>query len=358
MNWLANRSRSLIGVAVDSRCLKAVQLLGASAGRRSARASASAARLAAAIRLPRVAVGDTVSRAEVAELCGAMARQGFAGTRIVLGVPETKIVTGILELPPRASGAPLADIARLELASMNGYDAAQAETVSWDLPPSPRLKNATQAMAVSCRHADAEALIEVFEGAGLQVVALDSPVHALVRACRPRVSPTGLTGILELEWDSAVLILLLRGVVIYRWSMAEASVRHLVKALGAGLSLDEAVAEPLLADVGLVPPADVDAALAEAVAASIRKHLDRVVESIASPLQYAGQQYPGTSVDNLLVVGGGAAIPGVAGYLQSRVAGQVKVIGPADLLTCPPALAEKSHDPALVGAVGLAQFEG
>jgi Tfp pilus assembly PilM family ATPase len=354
--------RSLIGVDSGGRFLKAVQLVRTSGG----------GRMVAAVRLPKSTPGAVTCRADVDLFCGAMARQGFTGSRVVLAVPQDKIVTGILELPPRASGAPLADIARLELASMNNYDAQQAETVSWDLPPSPRVKNVTQAMAVACRHADAEELIELFESAGLQVAALDSPMHAVVRACRPLLSATGITGILELEWDWAVLVLLYRGTVIYRWSMSEASVRNLVRTMAAGLSIDESVAAPLLMEVGLAPQESRNAAVGDAVAVSIRKHLDAVAESIGSPILYAGQQYPAASVDSILMVGSGAAIPGAADYLQTRVAGSVKAIGPADLVACaaplagPTSVSEtgaaaraggKAHDPSLVSAIGLARFE-
>ena len=355
MNWFSGNGRSLIGVDSGGRFVKAVQLVRGSGGWR----------LGAALRLPKSVSGEAgdqaacgeLSRDEVAQLCGALARQGFIDTRIVLAVPEDKIVTGILELPPRASGAPLADIARLELASMNGYDAQQAETVSWDLPPSPHVARATQAMAVACRHADAEAMIEIYEGAGLQVVALDSRLHAIVRACRPHVSPAGITGILELEWDGAVLILLYRGVVIYRWSVGDAAVRHLSKTMADGLGVDEATVVPLMMDVGLSGRQDVESSLRDAVAGFIRKHVSFLAESIVSPLLYAGQQYPGSSVDNLLVVGHGAAIPGAALHLQSHLAGSVKTIVPADLVQCPDPMAARSRDPSLVSVVGLAQFE-
>jgi len=382
---LSVNRQSLIGVDTCGRFIRAVQLARTSGWlpRRGGAASPECGwRLAAVTRLPKSVQGEAVDRADVAQLCRSLARQGFSGTRISLAIPEDKIVTGILDLPPRASGAPLADIARLELASMNNYDAQAAETVSWDLPPSPRTKDATQAMAVACRHTDAEAMIEIFEGAGLQVAALDSRLHAVVRACssglvlgaegRPLVSATGITGILDLEWEWAVMILLYKGTVIYRWSMGEAAVSHLSKAMAVGLGVDETMVEPLMmaagssdvvahgpapsAAVGACAAADVDAPLREAEAGFIRKHADSIAESIASPLLYAGQQYPGSSVDSLLVVGPGAAIPGVVQHLASHVTCSVKAVAPADLVGCPGPLAEKSRDPSLVSAVGLAEF--
>jgi Tfp pilus assembly PilM family ATPase len=350
-------SRSMIGIDCDGRFIRAVQLAAPSRLRRG-RVEPARPRLVAALRVPREVGGAAITRAEVSRFSGAMVRQGFSlGTRIVLAIPDDKIVAGILELPPRTSGAPLAQIARAELASMHDYDPGQAETVSWDLPPSKRVKNATQAMAVACRHTDAESLLEVFEGAGLQIEALDSRLHAIVRACRPLASPTGITAILELEWDWAVLVLLYQGVVIYRWSMAEAAVCRLTKTLAAGLKLDENMVSPLLTDVGLAPQSCFDAAVCDVLGTSIRKHLDAAAESMQSPILYAAQQFPGASVARLLVTGHGAAIPGAADHLRLRMATEVKTVVPADLVEPSAHLAEKSRDPSLVGVVGLAEFE-
>jgi hypothetical protein len=167
-----------------------------------------------------------------------------------------------------------------------GYDPAAAETVSWDLPPSPRAKHAGHALGVACRHADAEAVLDVWEGTGLNVVVLDSRLHAIVRACRPLVAAAGITAIFDVEWDRAVLILMQQGTVIYRWMMPDAAIQPLAQLLTDSLSLEEEMAGWLVAEVGLVPPDSAEASLYSCVEALIKGRLDATAHGMRSPSLY------------------------------------------------------------------------
>jgi len=338
-----------IGVDFDGRFVRAAQLAG----------GPGAWRLAAALHLPRVLPGTTFDAREVEQLAGALGRQGFEGRRIVLAVPEEKMVTGVLELPPRASGAPVDDIARTELANMHSFDPQTAEMACWDLPASSRQKDVTQAMAVACRHADAEALLDVFEEAGLEVQALDSRLHALVRGCQPALPATGKAAVLEWSQERAMLILLYEGTVIYKWVMAEASVGQLAAALGEGLHVEADAVDYLLAEVGLAPrdgEAWADAAALDAVAVLIRKHLDVLADAMQAPLTYSTQLYCGTSLDQVVLVGQGATVPGAGDYLQSRLGVGVRTVAPSDVVVCPETIGPRAADPAMIAALGLSQF--
>jgi Tfp pilus assembly PilM family ATPase len=353
---ILGRSRlSPIGIDLDGRSIRAAQLYLTPGDSRGASHGAGG-RLTAATCLPRQSPGEEIAPAEIADLAGVLARQGFRGNRVILAVPEEKLVSGILELPPRSSGAPLEEIARTELAVLHGYDPAAAETVSWDLPPSPRTKHASHALGVACRHADAEAVLDVWEGTGLNVVVLDSRLHAIVRACQPLVAAAGITAILDVEWDRAVLILMQQGTVIYRWMMPDAAIQPLAQLLTDSLSLEEEMAGWLVAEVGLVPPDSAEAALYSCVEALIKGRLDAMAHGMRSPLAYAAQLYPGSTLSRLLLVGPGAGIPGAAAYLQQVLGAGVRSVTPADVVPCSPTLGQRARDPALTAAVGLAQF--
>ncbi|MBM4018483.1 MAG: hypothetical protein FJ288_09190 [Planctomycetes bacterium] len=339
------RRESFIGVDLEGRAVRAAQLRPAGRGWS----------LGAALVMPRAAADTPLQRAEVEALRGALLRQGFRGRRIVVAVPEDKLVTGVLELPPRSSGAPLDDIARTELANMHGYDLQAAEAVSWDLPQSSR-RGTTQAMGVACRHADAEAVLAAFDGSGLQVQALDARLAAVARACGPVLSPDGITAVLDLEWTGAMLLLVHQATVFYKRTVSEGALKQLVKALMEGLGVDEDAVFLLLAEVGLAPRAAEHAAHAEAIAPAISKYLDSLVSALRTPLGYAVAQYPGAAVAGLLLVGHGAGIPGAAACLQERLEMDVRAVAPADLVQGPTSLAPKARDPALVAAVGLAEF--
>jgi type IV pilus assembly protein PilM len=284
-----------------------------------------------------------------------MRRQGFRGDRVVVVVPEDKLVTGMLELPPRTSGAPLDEIARAELARMHSYNPQEAEAIYWDLPVQTRRAGA-QAMAVACRHADAETVLAAFEDSGLEPVALEGRLHALLRGCRPVLSGAGTTAILDLEWGWSMLILTHQGTVVYRRIMPEAAVEHLFQTLRERLAMDEALVQHLIREVGLEPRAAEGNSCAEALAPAILAYLDTVAASVRSPFAYVAQQYQGSSVERLLVTGGGAGIPGLAANLSSRLGIEVRTVSPADVVTCPAQIAAKGRDPSYTLAVGSAQF--
>ena len=353
MIWSTQRHPSLIGVVIDSRFLRAVQL-GRAAGRW---------RLEAALCLPRMKPGASLDGQDVAQLAGALARQGFRGRQIVLAVPEDTLVTDILELPPRGSGAPLEEIARAELAHRHGYDPQAAEMACWDLPPVSRAKAPTQAMAVACRHADAEVLLEVFERTDLEVAALDTHLHALVRVCRPAPSEAGISAIMDVEWDWAALVLLYRGTIVYRAMIPEAAVGRLAQALSERLHLEADVASGLLFDVGMsiLPPVNhrgpnTATAPDDAVSAFLGQHFDKVAAAMRPPFAYCCRQYGGEAAEDLLVTGHGAAVHGAGESLQARLGVSVRTIAPRDVAQCPPTLGAKADDPSLVVPIGLAQY--
>ena len=345
MGLLARHRDSLIGIDMESRTVRAAQLV------RRGRAWS----LKAALALPRMATGAALQRAEVEQLAGALLRLGFGGHRVVVGMPEDRILTGVLELPPKTSGAPLQEIARTELAAMHGYDIQAAEAVCWDLPPSAR-RGSTQAMGVACRHADAETVLEAFDRSGFDVVALDSRLHALARVCAALLPQTGIAAILDLEWRHTLLLLVYQGTVIYKRTMTEQPLCQLAEALMRGLDLEEDSVVYLLTEVGLAPQTQDLAGQAETIRPLVTKHLDSVAASLQSPFAYATSQYAGTTLDTLLVTGHGAAIPGAAEHLRSRLGVTVRVVRPADVTQCPASLGGKAQDPSLVVPIGLAWF--
>jgi len=349
---LVTGRRSPIGIDFDGRFMRAVQLVKTRDGWR----------LEAAVSAPRMFPDVPMDEREVGEFRQILRRQNFKGARTVLAVPEEKLVADLLELPPRSSGAPVDQIARTELATMHGYDPGEAEASCWDLPPSARAKDMTQVMAVACRHADAEALLDAFESAGLVVGALNSRLHAIVRAIRPMLWTEGMMAVLDFGWDSALLLLMHQGTVIYRRMMREAGVRLLLQAISKNLDLEDDAADYLMADVGLAPdPEEVghEAPSFEDVTTLIGKHLEVVVEAMQSAFSYAAQLYPdATAVEYVLLTGQGSGIPGFYETLLKRLGMSVRVTAPGDVLEGPSTREGPPGNPSLTVATGLAQYAG
>jgi len=349
MIWPVGNAYSAIGVSYDSRFVTAVQL-----ARRG-----QLWRLAAAGCMPRVSASADMDGQEAALVRGMLMRQGFKGNDVVLALPVEKLRTGVLDLPLRGSGAPVDDIAVGELARMHGYDPGAAETVCWDLPASSRAQDVTHALAVACRHADAEAILDAFQGAGLKVVALDSRLNAVIRACRAMVSASGISAILELGWDWAMLGLLYQGVIIYQRIMPEGGVRQLAEAMARRLNLEADSVDYIITDVGLGTKAQegqADLDSFETAISMIKSYVESTIAELNAPFSYALRQYAGSTVDRILVTGYGAAIPGVMDHIRSKLEFDLQMVTPADVVQCPTPLPGRSDHPLLTAAVGLAQF--
>ena len=60
----------------------------------------------------------------------------------------------------------------------------------------------------------------------------------------------------------------------------------------------------------------------------------------------------------LLLIGGGAGIPGLSQYFHSTLGVEVRSVAPGDLVENSPRVSTKVGHPAMTVAVGLAMFSG
>lgn len=340
------RLRSPIGIDAGSHTIKAVQV-----------SLAPGRKLHACTTLRRTNDGP-ITHEEAVSLSQLLARQGFAGREVVLAVPWTTLITSILDLPPRSSGAPIEQLARMELARMHKCDPGGFEMASWELPPSSRRGAGTPVMVAACPHNDADTLIDAFEDAGLRVAALDVGTLASARACidRPALSQ-GLHALMDLGHSAARLALIHQGACIYARAVPESAVAALHARINASLEVDPSVTEYLIEDVGLDPAGQQDQpnqrALHEARAA-IADYAAGLVRELNLSLAYASHRYPDVQADDLIIHGGGAMIPGIADHL-SRIAGlNVHVAEVSRAVDVPDRLASRAAKASLMVALGLA----
>lgn len=365
------RRRSPIGLDVGAKRVKAIQL--------EAGDVAGTWRVVAAATAPRAGAGATgalLTAGEAAAIADLLYRAGFEGRRIVMSAPSASVVQSVLDLPPRASQAPVEQIARLELARAHRSDPETFEMGCWDLPAPQRPggqgpSKGTHLMAIALPHAAAAALLDPFEACGLQADALDIAPCALHRACAAVVAPPGaITGILDIGWDAAVLSLLHRGVVVYQRSLGEAGTGQLHAVVARRLELEPDVIEFLLTELGLTieraearkasgpsgaePTLDPD--LIEDARRLVTTHADSLAGELRVSFTYATHQYPDAVVGKLLLAGGGAAMPGLADHLGTILGIPTTPVSPSDLAECDVDVLALCGSPAMTAAMGLAMY--
>ena len=369
-------ARTPIGVDVGARAVKAVQLKPLPDNRWAVAAAASIPRSLAedaTLAGPQsAAVTPPLAESEVERLHDVLGRQGFRGSALVLAIPSSRLLSASLELPPRASNAPVDSIARGEFARAHKLPLEEPnfEFAHWELPAAARGGKTSQAMAVGCTHADADALLRPFDADGLDVVALDVEAWALARACGPLAAPAGrVTALLDMGWNACRLVVVHHRTVCYTRLLTDAALRHLHRAVGQHLGLEPEITRHVLEDASLWNAAG-DGGAADAKpeggagesspAADVRRivwaHFDAMVAELRISFSYAAHQYPDAPLQRLLLSGGGAMIPGAAEYLEAALGVEARVARPADVAACPAGVAPASVAATSMTALGLALF--
>ncbi len=339
---------SPIGVSFNERFIKAAQLV----------RTDDNWRLSSAVSIPRTSGTGPIGLAEAKWLRSVLARQRFKGNKMVLAVPQDKFLSGVLELPPHQTGVPFGQIVDAELSRLHGVSPGTVETGFWDLPAT-KGKNGTDVLAVACTHETSEEIIDIFESAGIDLAALDSPIHALVRACESLFADDGITIILDMDWQWTSLALIGQGQIVYQRVIEQVGLAQLSGSLAQRLEIDDQAVDFMLSEVGLGGNKENSGEaenFSDLIGPAIKSHLDLILEDLEAPISYVGRLCSGQKGEVILLSGQGATIPGVAEYLHSQSDMSVRLACPTYVIECPPSLGDRSGDPSLTSAVGLCQF--
>jgi type IV pilus assembly protein PilM len=334
----SRRHRGPIGIDLGGRTIRAVQLSGRPGHWRTE----------AVAEVPRRADSDLPT--EALRLAGVLGRQGFTGQSAVLAVPDAALLTAILDLPPRSSGAPVEQIALAELARAHRREPATLEMACWDLPAPARPGDTVQVMAAACAHTDAGTILDAFENAGFEVRALDVRALAVARACRALWAPgDSMTAVLDIGWESVLLSVVGGDVVVYERLLEACDLHRLHAMLVEREGLPSELAEQILADGGAAPSDSVGDILTEARHA-IENHAQTLSEQLSLSLSYTAHRYPGRPVGAILLTGEGGGMPGLDAMLSTRLEAPARAVTAADLADRAP------KNAALIGALGLAAW--
>jgi len=354
------RSRlSPIGLDIGDRCVRAAQLR----FDRRERSSGTTTSIAALARLarPHGVSSDELNPRHLSDMFHTLERQGFAGDDYVIAVPQRQLLSGVLEVPPRTSGAPIDVICRNELARTHRLEPDQIEAAWWELPPPPvgtrGETECAQALAVGCRTTDAEHWVEAFRDAGANICAIDARGPALARAVAARaLDAPALTAVLEWSWESALIVVARAGMIVYERHLPESGLAAAHAEMGRKLSIDADAAAHIIEQVGLGEAAGELAEEPELIGQAQRiigEQIDSLVLEIRASTAYAGRRL-GNEVGRLIVCGDGASVPEAMPRLGRRVEMPTELADPASLFESSPPMPTVQRAPSLAAALGLA----
>jgi type IV pilus assembly protein PilM len=345
-------SRTAIGMDVGTRSIKMAQLS----------LSGDTPQIVGLSMLPRTRMVEQIDTEEIRAMKRILRRQGFHGHDLVLAVPDEGLLRGVFHVPQRVSGAPVAQIGRMELSRVHNVMPDSFEMLCWDPPDPGRSKSAAQTMAVGCLHETAEAFIDLFEGAGFNVGALDLRIAAAARACMTlAVPPPALTSILDIGWDSTKLLLVCGDTVVYERPFRNKCLTKLRARLGETFGITEEAADQVINAIGFEEDSEVgelDSEFVGVIRRMLRKHFDLMLEELEASFDYANYRYPGEGAKRLLLIGGGARISGLSQYFHNTLGVEVQAVAPGDIVAGSSQIFTQVGHPALTVAVGLAMFTG
>ena len=144
--------------------------------------------------------------------------------------------------------------------------------------------------------------------------------------------------------------------MVYERKLVKCSIQTVVESLIKDLKLHRERAEDLVRQVGLATEcSDIgDKTLAE-VNRAVGAYGDSLVKEMRIPLSYLTNQYPDAAPETLLLVGGGARIPGLLERLDSVLEFYVQTVRSGDIAGCSPEI-ERTFGSSLASAAGLGQF--
>lgn len=354
--WFRSRL-SPIGLDVRSQAIHAAQLCADADGGWSLRAAAS---------VPRLEPGTELSVREAQRMMGVLERRGFEGGRFVVTPPDRGVLSALLELPPANSGAPIDQIAAIEVGRTLKRDPSTFEMAYWTVPSPPRGSEGVHAMAVACPHGASMELLNVLESVGAEVVAIDVRAWALARACGR--SAWRLTGVVELGWASGRLVLVHEGRVVYERVLEEWSLRTLFESMANVLEMDAGNVRAMLDATEFSEPSPDRRSGGDPLTAA-RRCLKSAIETLAKEItvsfryiahRFANDAGPG-EVGGVHVCGPGASLPGLVAELTERIGVKVEQASPATLVRVPggefPGRLGLVGGPELVAALGLAMWK-
>jgi len=349
---MSRSAPTVIGIDVGRHTIKAAQLL----------AQGGQYRIFALTLLPRPQPEKEIVAADALAIKNAMKRHGFRGNAIAIAAPEHILLQAALEVPAKVAGAPAEQVIRMELSRLQNVAPDSFEMAYWELKTPNNPRPMTPTLAVGCPHAAANALLDLFEGAGFRVAALDVRSAAVARACGPLLLPAPqITAIVDLGWRSTSVLFVCGPSLIYERSVPGAPVGDLTAKFTEVFAIEPASAYQIIGTIGPgddQPAGPYDPESLDVIRKHVRAHFDKLLEELRVPLSYANHQFPGEGVQRLLLIGGGAGVPGLAAYFAAGLGLEVKRAAPSDLVASPPELLAKAGNPAQTCAVGLAQFGG
>lgn len=313
---MANMFRSVVGLDIGASAVKAIVLRG---GLRALQVDQ-----ATRVEEPGIPLSERLRRLAAIE--------PLRGDDVVTALPGQRVSTRILTFPA-AAARQLDKVVPFELETQIPFTLDQVVVAYRRISPPGAAEVAV--LAAAAQMGDVAQLLEGCTAARLEPRAIDLDTAALapLAAAVPAAGtdPARSTAIVDLGASKTGVAIVADGRLRYVRTIAGGG-QALTRAVAQALGMPEADAEPRKRDLA-ASAGDGDAAEGGAEGAA-RAAIVRGLEGLAAELHktfVASRQTGSPEVGRLLLVGGGAAQPGLAPFLERALEVPARVVRPSDV---------------------------
>ena len=277
---------------------------------------------------------------------------GIKSKDVAIGIPSAKMFASIVEVP---------NVSKAELNATIKYSAENYVPMKSDesktdwavIGESPADKGKIEVLVASVQNNFTEARLDLIEGLGLNVIAIEPDSLAATRS----LLPDGVTDgrlIIDMGDNSSDLIMTL-GTAPRLIRSIPIGFSTLVRMAKQNLNIEQQQAEQILVKFGISPD-KLEGQVARAVSTSV----DQFVAEVEKSLKFFATKYAGVSVGSILASGYAATLPGFMDIVSSKTGLPTQVATPWQHVNVPADM-QASLAPISSGlavAVGLAERLG
>lgn len=240
----------------------------------------------------------------------AIGQSGITTKNVVLGIPSNKMFATVVDLP---------EVSKQELAGTIRYQAEQFIPMSIDeakvdwalLGKSLHDPSKVEVLLASVPNSFSESRLDMIEGLGLNVIALEPDSLALTRSLQPQ-SITDARVIVEVGDFATDLVMtyndaprLIRSIPI--------GLQSLVKAATQNLNIQDNQANQFIMKFGLAPDR-----LEGQVLKALEGSLDQFTTELSKSVKFFQTRYPNVPIGGTVIAGYGAIIPQFPEYVANK----------------------------------------
>lgn len=277
---------------------------------------------------------------------------GIKTKNVAIGIPSSKMFAAVVEIP----NVPKAELNATIKYQAENYVPMKADEAKIDwavIGESPVNKQKVEVLVASVQNSFTEARLDLLEGLGLNIIAIEPDSLAVTRALLPDGVQDGRLIIDMGDFSTDIVVTLGTAPRLIR--SIPVGFQSLVRTSRQNLNIEEQQAQQLLLKFGLIP-----GRLEGQIIRSISSMVDQLNTEIDKSLKFFMTKYPGVGVGAILASGYAATLPGFTDVISEHVNLSVQTATPWQHVNVPPdmqtQLAPISSQFAV--AVGLAERLG